>query len=1201
MSRTSGQDPRSFYGRINLLLDLGLIKRYPVVCDSFNTYLNVYHKFVAQQHEESALTGDFGVSVLELRKLIVKAVKEAKNGLRPVFDIKEELGFNNKIGRQRYFSSQVRRLESQGYIKRVIATMKGAKAIRAKCLKFLNDLPEENDRTSQMSSDDEDYSDDEEILALDGEEEGEPPIPDGTIDATLLEEDATSSVVAQKTSPALNLFNTIFPLETQVWFAVLSSGVDGISAKEISTRVTGATYSRILSRILDQYMDKGKTGKKHAIPTYLKHLEFVRGTDFKGRAKYFRYFTRESYCAYADKALDPKWGTFGPFKHSKFSSIKHLNSKYRGNIPGASNIYVDSHGNEYVIFHGDMGTVVDAEKVPDSTPVITSGIVGKKRGRPRKYNLDSEASSSADATPKRGRGRPKKLVKIESNQTNEPSKHTNTVASADSIQSSATPGVSKSDTIPEKSLSPAKLTDRQKKEQRELERKKRYEEKVAKAQEMRNKAEQERLEQLRATAQVIESNSSIKEARSENTMSMVKKENKESHPLKLHPQKTKKEDTDLSFAGMKRESKIMAVLQKNHGVYEGGQPLLSLLRDELKESIDRRTMLRTIQSMSDNGKLFINMFRVCPANGIPQDKYYLTLPDLPSDSHFIEECKERMREAVAKKHQRAPGPQTKLGELESEFQYYYLTTKNKQLNRAIERLSKKALPDAHKSKSTITGRLKAGKAETSDKEKRSHRKNLSVKKQLTPREKGADVKDDSEDDIIDDTDVTKKSRRRGTNKSSEEHDLFYRVVIISRSVYSSGAIEWKKIAKAWSSAIEPITGHTCKMRWMRVRDIYGGGKSVDRSIRRWENVFMKIYENGEINRIEKEEDFDLIAMARLWRANDAELIENNMRWLYQNFEDNAKEYVIHTDPPQDVYDHLQMSSSSMVKMDEALTGLCFGYSPIDFKPTHNNVSLVKQLIKGIVATDEEIYDSNLSKDLLSKFRAEDVKEATDQLLEQRTIVYIARDREKVIPGRNFTFSEKFLNLFPLKIGNDVYEEATKYENHLVESLSLRQSVKLEETIPDNHLVSILELLGHNLIHFKRENITRSKLTDGYRSRNMDKQKLDFDIVIEAPDKGLEFSRPFINVPHGDNDCHYIWVNVDKSLNSRMWTTVAMALLWSISSRPGVSLEAICQKWNGYLTDDEISVILKYFSERDIVDERYKGYYWVKPRWYLSVF
>lgn len=1194
MSRTSGQDPRSFYGRTNLLIDLGLIKRYPVVSDSFNTYLNVYHKFVAQQQEEGALTGDFGISVLELRRLVVKAVKEAKNGLRPIYDIKEELGFNNKVSRQRYFSSQVRKLESQGYIKRVIATMKGSKTIRAKCLKFLQDLPEENEGQSQMSSDESDYSDDDEILTLDADEDAEPPISEGTVDATFLEEDITSSTVAQKSQPSLNLFNTIFPLETQVWFAVLSAGTEGISAKEISARVTGATYSRILSRILDQYMDTGKSGKKHAIPTYLKHLEFVRGTDFKGRAKYFRYFTRESFCAYANKIPDPKWGTFGPLKHSKFSSIKHLNSKFRGNIPGTLNIYVDSHGKEYVVFHGDMGAAIDGEKVPDSTPVITSGVAGKKRGRPRKYNLDSETTSSNNVTPKRGRGRPRKAIKVEPVETNESSaviEDTPSTAAAGFSTASSGESFEKSSGVNQSSVV---QTDRKTKEQRELERKKRYEEKVAKAQEIRKRAEEERLEQLRATAQVMECNSPNKEARSENFMSMVKTENKENQSLKFHLQKIKKESASLSFAGMKRESAIISLLQNHDGVYEGGQPLLNMLRHEVGEGIDRRTMLRTIQSMSDDGKIVINMFRVCPANGIPQDKYYLTLPSLPNDSPFVEQCKDRMRQAVARKYQKSSAPQVKLGELESEFQYYYLTTKNKKLNRAVERLSKRTVSDVQKDRSAITGSFKAGKVDVSGKGKKPPRRRQSARNPLSVNESEANVNDDN--------DVNKKSRRRGVNRSLEEQDLFYRVVIISRSVYFSvaGIIEWGKIAKAWSEAIEPVTDHSCKIRWIRVRDIYGGGKLVDRSIRRWENVFMKCYENGEISRIEKEDDFDIISMARMWRKNDGELIENNSRWLYRDFDSNAKEYAIQADSSQDAYEHIQ-TSSSMVKTDEYLTGFCFGYSPTDFKTDHDNISLVKQTIKGIVATDEESYDSTLSKELLNKFSAEDIQEATDELLQQRTIVYIARDREKVVPGRNFTFSEKFLNLFPLKIGNNVYEETTEYENHLVKELSNDKSVKLQGTIPDNHLVSILELLGHGLIHFKRENVTSSKLIDGYRSRNMDKEKLDFDIIIEGMGRKLEFVRPSVDVPVGDGDIHYLWVNVDCSLNTKMWETAAKALLWFISARPGVSLETICQKWNAAFTDDEVLTILKHFSERDVVVERYEQSYWVKPRWYLSMF
>lgn len=159
IAKETGQDPRSINGRVGLLIDQGLVQRYPIVSSGISTHLIVYKRFIKDNRESSFPRGNIGIDMNQLRIAIVSSVKNAKNGLREHEDLRMEVGMDKSHRLQIAFNKAVRRLEAAGFIKRVIVKVKDRPDERFRCVKFVQDLPPDADNASSSESDNDAFDD----------------------------------------------------------------------------------------------------------------------------------------------------------------------------------------------------------------------------------------------------------------------------------------------------------------------------------------------------------------------------------------------------------------------------------------------------------------------------------------------------------------------------------------------------------------------------------------------------------------------------------------------------------------------------------------------------------------------------------------------------------------------------------------------------------------------------------------------------------------------------------------------------------------------------------------------------------------------------------------------------------------------------------------------------------------------------------
>lgn len=375
LNRETGQDSRSLTGRVNTLQNLKLVKKYPIVEKGAWTYLNVYWKFIDSNRENTEMvTGANSYDLTNLRSTVMSVLKSAHNGIRQLNDIRAELGFAEITRMKIIFNSAIQKLGQQGYLERIYVYRPEAPERKYNCLRFLKDLPPDDDYEVEEENDTPgDFSDGEEAA-------------NDKVDSNDLKDISNMNIaepVSKQVSSAVVMHNPYFPVETQIFSMIERSGVEGIPGVDIIYKLTGGQYGKIVSRVFDLFSSLPPNKMAKYINSSLGYLVIIRGTDFSARVKFYRYFTNKSYVEFSNKPPLDIWGEFQTL-NQEFASLSVMEEK--SIVPSPS--HIPDH------FKGKL------EEPSKKQKGATNGIV--KRGRPRKNPLPT------DDVPKVGkRGRKK--------------------------------------------------------------------------------------------------------------------------------------------------------------------------------------------------------------------------------------------------------------------------------------------------------------------------------------------------------------------------------------------------------------------------------------------------------------------------------------------------------------------------------------------------------------------------------------------------------------------------------------------------------------------------------------------------------------------------------------------------------------------------------------------------------------------------
>ncbi|KAA8897097.1 hypothetical protein TRICI_006773 [Trichomonascus ciferrii] len=1402
LAKETGQDPRSLFGRITLLMEYGLLQRFPVVHAGMSTHLMVFKKFIQNNREASNPRGRVGIDMNQLRKAIVDGVKNARNGLRQHDDLKMELGFDKNRRSQVIFAATIRDLESQGYVQRVMVRRTGYENEKFRCIKFLKDLTELDQVDSCDEEEDEmfdeaDEGEKEEPSGNAGSTESPEPQPQATSndgDGEMLDTSDLIKIDEDNNNTAHKhiTFNQFYPLESQIYTVTSQGGEYGVPAMDLCRKIVGATYGRIFSRLLDCLVDKppGKGGSNKKVkpgqPPHLEYLNIIRGIDFSARMKFYRYFTQVAYCAYVSKEPSEVWGSFkiADLKGSS-RTFSALESSHKKKLPGLVDVY-EENGKLVPLFHGEKSKVsgdstiktpkVTKPKPASSTATPSATGTGKKRGRPRKRPYDENGKPIK---------KPRKSKKSDVLETPDHSVYDTSLLSNNGATSALLPHNDPSLLNVDSTISDipvdTSLTDRMVADSLMVDSSPSHSQlppppppphqapaagssavnavhidggdspmlenppssstplqqppqplSIPEQDNEQTKADEPTLVHFNTMpepepAPDAEAEAESAQADEQGDVQMLgetptpgersKEPIYRSFPtdgLERKPRAPKKKKnfsfrTDMWFANDKRQSRILEILKEGNGVIEGGMALVKKFSEKYPEAsqIDRKTIDRNVESLVVAGKCRQVFVCVPNSRGVPITKYIVIDVDIDPNSQQVEDAKQKVIQFVKKKPAPPPNGYSIIAVEDNDFTYYYDKEKNNKPSRKSSRaafkktgaMSRLAKTDIERNKKRDEKEAREEQRRKEKEEKRQKRRsnfiNSTVEitsapgsippqfnkiKETRPSygepipeslregvrqtvrdlrgeapadepQVGASVDDHSpvagsarkaraekkytKRNMAKNSDMLialpgmmkrkrthpsqKKSRSRKKDSENGEEvrtarrlrtndkcdpEMFYRIVVIVRSVFYNvqGLISWDKVVQF----LPMFTVEQAKSKWPRYRDMFGGTAYLAKATHRFESLLLKSYESGELP-IMDEDNLDIFFLASFWRSKDRDSNESTTPWLYSTREDIESNYIYFPGDDPEPLERL-LTAPSLTKHEEFIVNRSFGYDPIpDVRPELNDyqklLKTAKQSIKAIISTDDDVYNENNARQVLENLGEQVCMDAVKELEAEKSITYVPRARENFAPGRNFAFSDKFLQSLQTRYPSDIFDDATHFEEGLISAISSQKGLIMSQTAPDSSLVCILDLICHRKIDLVRINAaTGMILRESYDTRNLDKDKLDCDIVLRSKEGvNLEnLGRPDIPPPL-TKPCESIWTDVNGNLSTRVFNQLIRYILLSVCFRPGVPSYRLHTRLSHVITIEEVELILQWLEQKQIISSGPANGHWIQPRWYSHIY
>jgi transcription factor C subunit 3 len=298
LSKNTGQDPRSLTPRLKKLEDMNYIVKtgYYNEKSKQHTSLSIHREFVKGNVSSAIadLNEDLGSSrnVAKTKQYIVDAVKAAPNKLRGFRDLKVELKLDKSKSLTKFFRSIVENLDKRGFVERLMVKEADDMPL-VYCIRYVQDL----------SSDFQDAGDDlADILDDDNKtNQTRTDVDHEDDDEDMLHPDASSG------TDRIPSISKVFPLQNQIYQHILSRSTAGATSMEIVRALTGVSdcrpYTKTLDAITSFAIDHDKVKKLRKYGDVYEKYSIVRGYDFEGKYKFYRYFTKDNYASisYHDK------------------------------------------------------------------------------------------------------------------------------------------------------------------------------------------------------------------------------------------------------------------------------------------------------------------------------------------------------------------------------------------------------------------------------------------------------------------------------------------------------------------------------------------------------------------------------------------------------------------------------------------------------------------------------------------------------------------------------------------------------------------------------------------------------------------------------------------------------------------------------------------------------------------------------------
>ncbi|KAF8477313.1 hypothetical protein BDZ91DRAFT_843996 [Kalaharituber pfeilii] len=479
----------------------------------------------------------------------------------------------------------------------------------------------------------------------------------------------------------------------------------------------------------------------------------------------------------------------------------------------------------------------------------------------------------------------------------------------------------------------------------------------------------------------------------------------------------------------------------------------------------------------------------------------------------------------------------------------------------------------------------------------------------------------------------------------EQDDVLLAAIVIVRTLFGGydRRIDWNLVATAFPD----VELSTLRARWPRVRDAH---KTHLKKLQvDFEEVYLAAYERGEMPEVERgvATDFDLQWHCRWFKENvtvpDAKSVPD-LPGTREGFETC---YELRTEKPSwaDEFHNIVLAVENRRNF---LSSHAFEV-PIraqtrppqrsseerEIQEAPTQLDCIKSLIKANILTDISHYDARHAYKLLSSFPVDTVDSAFYTLTSNKTLAP-KKDAEKLVPGRNFEFTERFHFSMRVPIGAKMYAQAISFLKLLEQELGSQprsgevedvgtgrgeqegdiKRMELSPFIPDGAVMALLNLLAHRRVRLDNSRYISNihGLVTGYRTRSMEKAMIDFPISVSAtplfyttttdaaitihlqpqsqpsPSSVLKSSPastrpPILNSADWSKEPVKLWYDIMGNLVKGMWRKCVIAVLGTVVTRPGVTEGEVTRVLEPALERGEVRGILEWLREWGVVVSR----------------
>ncbi|EMR10374.1 hypothetical protein PNEG_01625 [Pneumocystis murina B123] len=1221
-------DSRSLPSRINPLIEKGLIIRLPIIISKAQTFLLIHSHYANdslkrnQNNSQGSEDIDNIVDINYLRICITDLLSKAENNVMRYVDLKRLCKINNKLFR-RGFSKQIRSMEQLGFLERCrVANNKGY----SKCVKLIKpyniDIVKEESQVNIDSDDDSNSSSDN--------------------------DDNKEEIFFDLIKPVITISRDL-TIEFLLFQEIKNSGKSGISGPDLKKRIVGDQWSRPLQLILDKLslVPEKSLNLNNIQPKHLSYFTIYREQEFVGRINQYRYLSSLSYQTFCLEnnitnrtklndlnVIFPIYDEFKLYSYDENPNISDRNIKNKHIKLEKTKKYSDDiiksfeEGKSFKNFHikNDMSQNslhVDSIEKETEDKLVDSDFAGSK--------IRSKRTNSEEKTQEIFPHKRLKKISIKC-PTNTPTNSSPVLNTSDTLDDSKTPRfafIMKNHDSP----TPTPIST------------------------FLHETSTDPLEKLTFQKHIDKNdfNGSLDYGINKIDVS-IPKENSISNNNTANNKKSElafsKYDSRISLAYVRRQNLILEILHKNGGILQGGKYLndqynlafRSKTRSSSDHEIDRKTMEKTLESLKRTGK--IHHICVAYTNAKGTNNMFWIVADAKYDIDGIEinNFKNRiLKERSIKTKTYRPLP-LKIENLVVDFpaklkrkglsftdssksaesnHIQYKHASENHVSQEHELISQSASIINNQSLSSIVSETKTSfvstfindnklvlqKPDTKAKTKSEPDRKLQLRKKLL-NYNTADIfpfigkhrflsknnLDDRFNEINDYQRICKNAPiRRKNNFTLNDDDILVRAIFLSKWAYggNSGFIDWELIKKVLPHYSEA----EIKSRFSTLRS-----KNYIKEIGNffasfWESHYQNAIENEILSPISPVSNYsDILTLVEYSKTLD--ILENydNIE-LPDTIEEITANYIIkNVNKTNDIRHNFFDASLSLNAREIILYETAFSYSDTD--NFFQNQDEIKSIIKSILITPEENYDSEVAKKLLESYEEDHIESVLQELIQEKLIVRSKSELNRILPGRNYRFSDKFLLTFKTCFPDFLFSQAVEFYTQITQEFQKNNTVTLSEFINSGSMACVLDLVAHNYVTLSIENVLDvfSSHIHHYNTQNWEDYIIDFSVVAQLKD--ISYISLDKSIKYESSLKNYVWVDISGNILKSVYDQYLQTILSLIIQRPGINLSELACILHPAVDIQEIKIIISSLMPKIINNN--EGALYVKQLYYKCI-